>query len=1154
LVGVAQRRVVLAPPPAQSRRFRAETEFKELATLVADDATLVALTGVPSAPFAPERTLVALDPRTGSVLWSVALSDGLDDELAGARFAGPPVLVEGVAILVAIDNDPAKRTLVHRLVGYDVRTGERLWNTPVASTGLRQYSESFTPSDGIASVAGDVVHSSTVGAITRVEARTGRVVWTREEPVAERARVGSPPAPWRFQVPALTPDRLFVLAPDRRWVLGLDPDTGERTGRSRASNWDDPHTLTLVGDTLVGVAQRRVVLAPADRLDDASDVRAIVNVSGPDGLGIRGRVVRSGPRLFFPVTTGLVALEVPQPDEAWLAGTPAIPAGELIPLDFPGNTLALEGQLIVADDARVHSYFAWDVAREMLLERETAAPADPVPAVTYAQLAYRAGEVDDIAPALDRAVDALASDPLRPSFDALRRAIFDAVLSMARPDRDPSRLASLTPSMRRDLLDRLAQLARTPDERVASLMTAGAYFEAIGDAPRAIARYQRLLASPALRERQHDTAGLRANAGDEASRRLVSLVAFGGRKVYAPYDRAADARIDALRDDAPVEDLRAIALEFPLARRTPSLYMRIGELHEERGEERAAIEAYETGLRRLLQGESRALASELAGRAVIGSALAGRPTAARLRLREAGAFLGDAGLTYRGRALDGLALAARLRELERDEQQRPRIARTIEPDPAVLPGLRVQRPILRVGARTPTDAVILSRAGGDALEVHVVDDAGELVRTPVDLKGHDPLYLDDDAIFTTTLPRDTKGRRVFHRTDIRTGREQWSTPPFEDLWDPDLNPGFAPPPGAIAPDPSLLDNPISRELLVCFSEDVLLLVERTGRVVGVDARTGAPLWARRLPMVRVVDAHADGGVLAAVGLRRRTLQELARARNEPPIVEERLAAIDVRTGAMLHDPALDARVQWVRVTPAGDAIVGAEGLVQRHDLRSGRLVTTLPVDDLPQSEGVAHVPGRVFVLSPFGPLIAIDTDSGRLSWQRVDTGGRIVNRGGHFEAHPIGDRVYLASRLGFCAIDENSVLVTADARSEGDVTLIPAFTDDSVVTVDARGEGIPSRGLSTYRLALRDLATARLTQRPLRFTIPNAPDALHVLDGHVLVSAGASTLVFRAPPASGLARPAREAFDLESVYARPDGPVPTIAPTPAPTAPQDEEL
>ncbi len=1136
---------IVAPIRLINRYVRTETILEEVATLCTGDGVLVALTGAPEVGAVPERLLVGLDPATGGERWRVALSESLDPKLVNATFRGPPVLVEGVVVVGAVDADTAKRTVVHHLVGIDASDGRTLWSRAVASVGARPYSQVRTPSEGVTPFGPDVVHVSSLGAVVRLEGATGRVRWVRRaSPEDAGTRFATEGATWRFNIPVVTRERVFTLAPDRRAIFDLDAQTGVMIASSRANRWDDPHTLHLVGDTLVGISDRRIVMCPKDEIERARDIALIANIQGPDGTEIRGRTARAGTTLYVPITSGLVAIEVPQPDDRWLEGNSPSVEGTLIPLDNSGNPLLIDGQVIVADDTRLHTYFAWNVARELLIRREASAPADPSAPVTYAQLAYRAGETSDIAPALDRALEALARDPLREDFNALRRTLFDAVLGMARPDRDPSRLARLSPSLRRELLDRLEELGVTPEERVASLMTAGAYFQAINDAPRAVERYQRLLEDASLRSIPYETGGVRTSAEAEVSRRLINVVAVGGRRAYGAYDQLAQRRVDELGMNASVGELIEVARAFPVASVTPSLYLAVGELQAEQGEPRRAVDAFETGLRLILPGEQPALASELAGRAIVDAARSGRHAAARLRLRDVATLLPSGVITYNGRALDAGRLLEQIELMEQSAQRRPRLAQGFIREPDILPGLRVLKPIIRTGTSAPTDTVVIATADSDEFGVWGVDADGVLRERWGGLVGHDLLHLDDASLYTTTLDGTRAGRRIFHRLDAETGRERWSSVPFEDYWNPDINGGLT---ADIGDEARALEDPLeldesSRELIVCITERTMVLIERSGRAVALDLRSGQPLWARRLPMQRVLDADAGSGVVSALGLRRRTLEELGRARAEPPAIEERLAVLDVRTGETLHAPSLGDKGRWVRVTAGSTLLVGVEGAVLEFALRSGRVISEATIEDLVGARGVLIVPGRAYVLSPIGPLIGIDTTGGRINHTRVDTGDRIVGAATRFEGEMIGDLVYLASPVGFCALNAEHQLVTADTRPNGQITTVPAFSERSAIAIDLTGASTATPGIRSYALSVRDLETGRLVETPIRIPMRHAPDTLVLIDGHALIAAGASTVVMHAPPEEGLVRSDDPTFDLERVYA--DEPVPATSPSP----------
>lgn len=1106
--------------------------MEEVATLVAGDGLLVALTGTAVQGTYSERLLVALDPETGEIRWRLALSESLDERLTSAVFDGPPVLVEGVVVVGAIEHDVARRTVTRHLVGVDASDGAILWSRPLTSVGSLPYQRTRTPAEGLTSRGADVIRVSPLGAIACIEAATGRVRWVRREVVDQSGpRIASGPETWRFHTPVVTGDRLYTLAPDRREILEMRASTGEVLRRANARSWKDPYDLLLVNGALVGVSDTEVVYAPLERFDDVERYGRLVKVSGRDGTPIRGRAVRAGDRLFLPLVEGLAWIRINDASED--------PERALIPLDASGNALLLDGQMIVQDDTRVHTYFAWEVARELLAEREAQDPTDPGAPITYAQLAYRAGEVDEIGGALDRALHALALDPLRAGFDGHRRTMFDAVLAMARPDRDPSRLARLTPTLRRNLLERLAQLAVTPEERVSSLMTAGAYFEAINDPPRAVERYQRLLADPALHRVPFEYAGIRTPAAEEVARRLTTLVAAAGREVYAPYDELAGRRLGALGEDAGRRTMLDLARAFPVATVTPELYLTIGERARQRGDARDAIDAYEAGLRAILPGEQPELAGELAGRAVVEATRSGRLATALLRLREIHTLVPGAVLTYEGRALDDGRLLDEIVTLQRFAQRRPRIDSAITPEPDILPGLRVQRPVVRSGVHEPTDTVAFRAPDSDELSFWGVDDNGVLRERWGGLVGHDLLHVEGDSVYTSTLPDIEPGRRVLHCFDANTGRERWESVAFEDVFDPDITPRFAPP----ERDETILDRvQEARELVIAVGDQAFIVAERAGRVVAISKRTGAIMWADRLPVSRVLDIDAGSGAVAIIGLRRRTLEELRRARHEPPRIEERLVVLDERDGSTLHDPSLSRLAQWVRVTPEGALLVGCEGGVMQFALRSGRLMGDVDIPDLADSLGVEVFPGRAFVLSSLGVVIAIDTTSGRLERRRIETADRISLKSASLGARQIGDLVYLSSRLGFIAVDSDLNLVTADTRPPGVTALLPEFTERYAVVMGTSGESSFDSRFATFALSVHDLETGRLLEDPIPLPFPVIPDTIKVIDGHVLITAAGSTVILHAPPERGFVRPEDPTFDVNRVYA--PEPIEQTAPTP----------
>ncbi|QKK07116.1 MAG: hypothetical protein HND58_02370 [Planctomycetota bacterium] len=101
-----------------------------------------------------------------------------------------------------------------------------------------------------------------------------------------------------------------------------------------------------------------------------------------------------------------------------------------IPLDAPGNLLPLSTQLLTLDNERLHSYLVWEDAATVLAERLDANPADAETAITFAELAARAGRHGSVLDPVDRALRAMAARPAQPDAPGLAGA---AVHAAARP-------------------------------------------------------------------------------------------------------------------------------------------------------------------------------------------------------------------------------------------------------------------------------------------------------------------------------------------------------------------------------------------------------------------------------------------------------------------------------------------------------------------------------------------------------------------------------------------------------------------------------------------------------------------------------------------------------------------------------------------------
>jgi hypothetical protein len=120
---------------------------------------------------------------------------------------------------------------------------------------------------------------------------------------------------------------------------------------------------------------------------------------------------------------------------------------------------------------------------------------------------------------------------------------------------------------------------------------------------------------------------------------------------------------------------------------------------------------------------------------------------------------------------------------------------------------------------------------------------------------------------------------------------------------------------------------------VAANDDVLVLREGTGELIGVDARSGAPRWRHTELQAQTVVGDDDGVI---VGL-------LAPVEEEDKLP---LAAIDISTGSVRWSaPAVrrsDTRVLTAELDP--------DGTVRVRDLRSGAVTRTVRVPELADAE------------------------------------------------------------------------------------------------------------------------------------------------------------------------------------------------------------
>ncbi|MFG0275476.1 MAG: PQQ-binding-like beta-propeller repeat protein, partial [Phycisphaerales bacterium] len=827
-------------------RIAARRPIEDACTVAVAGDWVVAATGVAvDGAREGDPRVYALDASTGEVRWRVdpAL---LDPTLEESSVRGPVTIDQGVVIVTVAKHVRQRRLLSIHMLGLDLESGSLLWSRPLGSTGALPYGSSALPGEAASVDSGVVYRADRLGFIAAVESVTGRPVWIRRMNPSQPQRAPEPP--WHITAPVLVDGVLYSLTPDRAGVVALDAATGEMLGARDADELGAPLYMLRAGERLLFVGNSTLFTLPIDGFAGA-DPRRIV---GPLNRVLVGRVVVAGDRALAPVEGGVLVA----PLDIDRSANPDAPEPETLALDYPGNLLATESQIVAIDDQAVHSYLLWDVAERILRERMQESPDDPAPAATFAELAYRDGREERIVPAIDAALAAIERAPMRPDIQRVREQLFGAVLEMVQPPTGDAPRVVLARPTRVELFERLDRLAATPAQRVERLIAAGVFFERGGDIPRAVDAYQRILGETELAGVRIELGQTSRPADDEAAARLRRIVREHGPGVYAPFEAEAERALAGARRQEGFEALEGVARRYPVSRAGASAWVEASRRHEQAGRPRAAIAALEEAMR--IADDAGIGDDALVGR--VGGALVqllmahNRVAAAsalldRLADERPGVILSDGHET-----LDLPSLRRELAALSARLERRPVIGALQTDLPAqVIRGLAVATPVLDPVSGGPTKVVLLR--GGQEWALWEVDPASGLrQRWSVPRENDDtPVLLDDRGMLLSR--RSAEGRTLVHFAPS-DGRVLWQST-------------VLPPPEGADDEADIIDTPLglrrsAREALVSVDDGLIALVERSGRIAVLDQATGRTVWTAE-SMDRVYDAATADGVLVVAG-------------------------------------------------------------------------------------------------------------------------------------------------------------------------------------------------------------------------------------------------------------------------------------------------
>jgi outer membrane protein assembly factor BamB len=1089
------------PDLRSAQRLRNRTRLIEDPTTVtaADRFVLAPMGLVLSGRREGDTRLLCLDRVSGAERWAVDPSL-LSRDLAGGGLRGP-VAVDGETVVgVVRKNERSRRTIGVYLAGLGLHDGSLEWTRLVGSVGALPYQQNTRSPQAPLIHRGAAYLVDEIGLIAAVDAATGRPLWVRR--TAGLGDQAGPPLPWAIHRPIPDGEAVVLLSPDRSAVLRLDAETGAILARRSAAEIGFPLYLVEGGDAIAAVGlstvRRRERGAREPRPSGAVDVAASHG-------GFTARVAAAGGDLLAPVESGVLVL-------------PREGAPRLVGLDSTGNIAVAAGQVVVVDDSRLRSYLIWDVASAMLRERIEASPDDPEPAVTFAELAHRAGRSDEILPAIDRALAAIDRAGPGASTRAIAARLFEATLEMIESaqrgwgEAEAGGAASVAATaLTSALVDRLGRLADGPDQRVAHLLVLGRLQEATDLAAEAVATYQRILTDPILSVTAWHGPRLSVRADLEAERRLHTLIRRSGASVYAPFAEQAEGEFAVAASRGDPGALELVARRFPLSASAARAHLAAARLHRAAGEERLAVRSGARAVETLGRLSSTGIAVDptLLGRAYGEQVMA---LARASRLEEAGALAAEAEADHPGiRLLDGddpIETASLFSEIARRLASRrtlPRLGSEIvlEEEPQLIRGYPL-RPLARPepggGTRARFDgALFVSPPDGTLSWMAPGETNGPLRAGWTRRVDRDPLLLRIDEVSAWVFWPDESGGWL-ERIALDTGEAIWVSSPWDTMV------FGVPPPDAdepVAARDRFVDPVEGRvradEVLLTLDARTIALVERGGRAAAVDAASGETLWARTLPLLRVHDVDTAGAVLAVGGVGR------DRSGQYGPAV----TALDPRTGEVIHtDTAIQSEVRWVRVTGAGDVVAGLNDRVVSVAPAESRLNWELVNPQVSETDDAWLLGDRVLVRALDDDLWLADAHTGRLADAPLDTRGRI-NTADRVVAEVIGGDLILASSDGVCVFDRDGALLGVDAFNQP-ATLLPAVVSEDGIALLQIERGRFGLGGTRFLLHLLDHDSARVVGGAA-VRLFGEPASIDAVDGRVLIAAGEATLVVRLP-------------------------------------------
>ncbi len=1078
-------------------RSRIARTVEDMSSVTIHDGTVYVAAGLArTGGRTGDNRILAIDVDGGGILRSTTL-DEIDPQLAGSTVRGSIIIDGDTLIMAARKNLRRERLVALSLVGIDRHTFEHKWTREIGSAGslpfqqIGQISHSGMLSDGV------VYWTDMIGLVCAVETTSGEVLWARTMPASDiYARYER--EPWTVSTPIVRDGSVYILDVAGTRIDRINKDTGERSGSTRAMNSGQGLYLIETPTHLACINRTSIT---AHSFDQFGVSRPQMLTPTDDGRSpIIGRVSSSGSTLIVPVTDGVTLLDPSAPSER-----------QAIALESSGNFIALDGQVVTADENEVHSFLSWDIARQLLSERIESLN-DTHASITLADLAYRSGNHDQIIPAIDQSVSMLRRSTTDPQHDA-RQRLFDIILDMiSLPDAAMRQNEQLVNNqIRNQLLERSALVARTKAQTLAQQMVSGAWSTALGDIDEAVRVYHAVLQNESISSGMWQGGGLAIRADIEVTNKLNQIVNEHGRDACRVFDDLAAADLDALDLAASPTAFSRVARMYPWAPTTPLAWSRSASRWMQSDNAPSAVRAAQSGLDSIEglaqlgmpvdQSTLDALGSLLV-EGLINSQRHGEASRAAARLSST---YPEITISIQGQPIDAGSLSIGLSS----GQLAPMLGETFVQDtkPTLLTGSPVRSPI-RTDYQT---MVFFAPQLAQVRMVRFNDTNPELLWTRRSPDVQAPIVVVHNEFQTVLFwgpSGDDPDGGWIESIETTTGDTRWKIQNIgERLFAsstrvPDraaqIDGQFSSPNEGVVP---------LYQIMNTSDGSVLAMIDRIGRAGAVDLLTGQVLWSEDLPINRVHDVDLSSGVLGVVGMWH---IDNAPENGEVLLRSPRIASIDSRTGQIIQ--MLDAQTstpRWVRVAPSGSLVVGTSQRVLSVSTRTGTLDWVIRNDNLMNTNAGWIIDDSLIVLDEYVNLFPIGLEDGKIPIDSFNTLGRVYERG-WVDVQSRGEHLAIVASGGMGLFEPSGQTIALDPEPTSRPYVDTAWGNDSVALIGrATSDGQRTMNVPVKLFSLQNARLMDTIELTLPSAIQRQPTISQAADGVVVVGFGEVSVLIR---------------------------------------------